>query len=58
MVILKGVQNSSFNQGILYRGGRGWYGMCSCQPTVGFVVSEIKQNIYSHFLGDLQLHKR
>jgi hypothetical protein len=25
-------------QGILYTGGRGWYRMCSRQPTVGLVV--------------------
>jgi hypothetical protein len=34
-------------QGILYTGGRGWYRMRSRQPTVGLVVSKIKQNIFS-----------
>jgi hypothetical protein len=33
-------------QGILYTGGWGWYHMCSCQPTVGLVVSETNQNIF------------
>jgi hypothetical protein len=44
-------------QGILYTGGRGWYRMCSRQPTVGVVVSKIKQNNFfctnSHFLSGL-----
>jgi hypothetical protein len=33
------------SQGILDTGGRGWYRMCSRQPTVGLVASKIKQNI-------------
>jgi hypothetical protein len=37
----------SYCQGILYTGGRGWYRMCCRQPTVGLVVSKIKQNIFS-----------
>jgi hypothetical protein len=33
-------------QRILYRGGRGWYPLCSCQLAVGLAVSEMKQNIF------------
>ena len=33
-------ENSNFMiQGNLYTAGRGWYRMCSCQPTTGVVVS-------------------
>ncbi len=35
------------SQGILYTGGRGWYRMCSRQPTVGLVVLKIKQKFSS-----------
>jgi hypothetical protein len=34
------------DQGILYTGGRGWYRMCSRQPTVGLVVLKLKQKIF------------
>jgi hypothetical protein len=34
------------NQEIHYTGGRGWYRMCSRQPTMGLVASKIKQNIF------------
>jgi hypothetical protein len=27
-------------------GGSGWYSMCSCQPTVGLLVSEIKTQFF------------
>jgi hypothetical protein len=36
-----------FSQGILFTGERGWYRMSSRQPTVGLVVSKMKQNIFS-----------
>jgi hypothetical protein len=39
--------NDKCMQGILYTGGRGWYRMCSRQPTVGLVAPKLKQNIFS-----------
>jgi hypothetical protein len=49
---IRGVRNNfsrkgCIMQGILYTGGRGWYRMCSHQPTVGLVVSKIKQKFSS-----------
>jgi hypothetical protein len=36
----------TMGQGIICIGGRGWYCMCSHQPTVGLVVLTVKQNIF------------
>jgi hypothetical protein len=37
---------SLYQPGIIYKGGRGWYLMCSRQPSVGLVVTEIEQNAF------------
>jgi hypothetical protein len=44
-------------QGIIFIGETGWYSWCGCQPTVGLVITEIKDNVFlctnSQFLGGL-----
>jgi hypothetical protein len=45
--LLRQQRNILNGQEILYTWGRGYYHICSRQPTVGLFVSKIKQNIFS-----------
>jgi hypothetical protein len=45
-IVMSSMLADTSTQGILYTGGRGWYRICCRQPTVGLVVSKIKQNIF------------
>ena len=52
----------NYYQGNLYTGGRGWYRMCTCQPSMGLADFESWKIFFSeataNFSVDWQLHKR